>query len=193
MIHYMNNKPICIYNIYKYFVNLYKLGVIPEFKVEVKNNLTEVIFTFNYDNKRTSTIIYDTNTDSWISYTNVLSLKEIYSNPNFAYLFEKQMVGYDNDMTILRSYDINDIIEPSLTPFSDSLRNLTDVNNDKLHNINHRHYYMFINNLIKNDRNNIFNKYADAFENIPKEVWENVYQYYKPNDINYNDFIEEFL
>ncbi len=196
----MNNIPVSIYNIYKYLASLHKIGFIPEFKVEIRNNLTEAVFTFKYDEDRQSTITFDTNTQAWTSYTNVMSLDEIYHNSNFAYLFEEKMIGYDNEtyMAILRSYDINDILEPSLTPFyinsNINLRDIQDKNKTKLHNLNYRHYYMFINNLLKNDKNMIFDKYKEEINNnIPNEMWNNIYQYYNPDDMNFNDFIEEFI
>ncbi len=177
IMHYNNNKQVCIYNIYKYLANLYKIGAIPEFKVEIHNKLTEVVFTFNYNNKY-STIKYNTNSGIWTSYTNILTLDEIYNNPDFSYLFDNKMIGYENNMIILQSYDINDILEPSLTPFNNNQRNLYDVNNTKLHNLDHRHYYMFINNLINNDKNIIIN-----------ECEENYNLHY----LNYNEFVNEYV
>lgn len=167
VIHYINNKSISIYNFYKYLACLYKSGVIPEFKVEICNKLTKIVFMFNYNNNIQSTIIYNTNTGLWTSYTNVLKLEEIYNNLDYSYLFDNKMIGYDNDMIILQSYDINDILEPSLTPFNKDQRDLHDNSNKKLHNIDHRHYYMFITNLYNIDKCN--------------------------KNITYNDFIHEYL
>jgi len=198
----MNNNPVNIYNIYKYLVNLFKIEVIPAFKVEIRNKLTEIIFTFNYNNKQ-STIIYNTETKLWRSYTNVVSLNDIQSNNNYdySYLIKNKMIAFDNDMFIFQSYDINDILEPSLTPFSPVIFNdnyldpryLYDVDNIKLHNLNHKHYYMFINNLYHNDKKMIFEKYSGSIDNVPEELWIHIYSYYKYSDMHYNDFYNQFL
>lgn len=202
VMHYMNNHPVSICNIYKYLANLFKIGVIPEFKVEIQNGLTECMFSFNYGEEKISIIKYYTETEIWKSYTNVISIDDINSNyNNYSYLIDNDMISVENGVIIFQSDDINDILEPSLNPFNPVIVNnnyvnpriLYDIDNNKLHNLNHTHYYMFINRLRQDDTQFMFNQYKNIVDNIPEELWMKIYSYYKPSDINYNDFINDFL
>jgi hypothetical protein len=197
IIHYINNKPISIYNIYKYLINLYKLDVIPLFKVEIHNKLTEAVFTFNYDNEKHSTIIYNTDSELWTIITNVQTIDEIYNNKYYSYLFNNQMIGYNNNMFIFQSYEINDILELAFTSFNSlnniDIYNLYDIDDKKINNLDYRHYYMFINNLYSNDRKIVFDKYKENINYMPNELWDNIYSYYKFDNLNFNEFVNNFL
>jgi hypothetical protein len=209
--HYMNMQPITIYNLYKYMINLYKLGVIPSFSVNFNTDLNEIIFTICYDDIKwdkygTSVISYNINTRKWKTRLNTLSLEELYNNYN--YLIENNNVIFDkkfsdNNYLVLESYNIDDILEPSLNPFEPqymnygnyNLRDLVTVNSNHVHNINFSCYHMFINNVIKFETDIKFIKYKAQNDTIPEHLWNIIYENYKIsyNSVNFNYFVNEYV
>ncbi len=184
----MNNIPINISNIYKYLINLYKLEIIPYFNVEFNDDLTEIIFTFEYENNNkwgkigTSTIMYNINTKLWTSRFNTMT---------------------ENKYLVLQSEHIEDILEPSLNSFDIkysnnnkyNLMNLVDVNNQEIHNIKYIYYYTFINNLIKTEKINSFNKYKLMNDSLYEHIWEKVYSNYEKSIkmLSFNSFLQEYI
>lgn len=186
--YYINNTPINIYNLYKYMINLYKLGVIPEFKVHFNNDLSEIIFVTEYNNPKwekegTSIIIYNNNIKKWKSCINTHTKDELCLK--YPHLLEKNLF---TDITVINeeyltfeSYYIDDILEPSLNPFDpcylDSscyydLRKLYSINNQKIDNMYFSSYHGFINNSIHKEFN----------------IENNNCSY-----LTYNDFINKYL
>ncbi len=199
--HYMNDYPISIYNLYKYMVNLYKLGVIPEFNVHFNNDLTEIIFLTEYDNNKwkhqgTSIITYNINTKKWKGCINTHTINQLCSK--YPYLLEKNLF-IDNtiineEYLTMESYDIDDILEPSLNPFeieylniscNYDLRNLHSIDNKEINNMYFSCYHAFINNIIR--------KEFDINNNTDYgEVWK--YYYTSANSyLTYSNFLNEYI
>ncbi len=200
--HYINNNPISIYNLYKYMVNLYKLEVIPEFNVHFNNDLTEIIFLTEYNNNKwkhqgTSIITYNINTKKWKSCINTHMINQLCST--YSYLLEKNLfidntIINNEEYLTMESYDIDDILEPSLNPFETQylnipcnydLRNLFTIDNKQINNMYFSCYHTFINNLIRKE----FDIQNSA--EYGKE-WE---YYYTPNNsyLTYNNFLNEYI
>ena len=170
MNHFMNNHPINVHNLYKYMINLYKLGVIPEFNVHFNSDLTEMIFVTEYNStkwgqKGTSIITYNINKKKWKTCINTKTIDELVSK--YPYLFEKSL--FTGITTIIEEYltfesdNIDDILEPALNPFDTQyldincnydLRNLYTINKKHIHNMYFSNYQGFINNIIQ-DKSNI--------------------------------------
>ena len=202
--------------LYKYLANLYKLGVIPSFDVQVTNYMNELVFTTKYADSKwcksgTSKIVYNINTKKWTGYTNTLTYDTIYNN--YYYLIENNMISNNNNNIILESSNICDILEPSLNCFDNiyitsnkylniDLRNLVDINEKKIHNIDHRTYYIFIKYLIKHETAGHFYLYKSSINmnmnmnmnmNIPEHLWENIYNTSKPQELSYDQFLDLYL
>ena len=198
--HYMNNKPINVYNLYKYMVNLYKLGIIPEFNVHFNGNLSEIIFVTEYNNPKwdiqgTSIIVYNIEFETWRGCINTQNLTELCNK--YPYLFEKNLFVENTNIIeeyiTMQSPDINDILEPCLNPFENQyksvychnydLRNLYIANTDKIHNIIFSNYHGFLNNVINRKNFLDFKKNNENHNNH-----YNNYIY-----LNYNDFMSLYL
>ena len=164
--HTLDNNPINVCNMYKYLINLYKLDIIPIFKVEIKNKLNELVFIFEH-----ATIIYNVNTKKW-----------------------KIIINELNNTPVIESDNIDEILKITLESFNkNAIYNIHTVNNKKIHNLDQYHYYIFINNFIKNEKNFKFETYKKKSTYMPEELWCIINQYYKNSDIYYYDFLEQYL
>ena len=199
--HYMNNNPISIYNLYKYMVNLYKLGVIPEFNVHFNNDLTEIVFLTEYNNNKwnhqgTSIITYNINTKKWKACISTHNINQLCSK--YPYLLEKKLfinnTIINEEYLTFESYDIDDILEPALNPFeieylnitcNYDLRNLCSIDNKEINNMYFNCYHVFINNIIR--------KEFDIKNNADYgEVWKHYYT--SANSyLTYNNFLNEYI
>ncbi len=201
--YYINNQPINIYNLYKYMINLYKLGIIPEFNVHFNNDLTEIIFLTEYNNTKwgingTSIIMYNINTNKWRACINTLTKEELYIK--YPHLYEKNLF-VENTLIIeeyitFESYNIDDILEPALNPFdikylnvnnynNNNLRNLYSINNQQIHNMYFNCYHGFINNVIIKEFNlDNSNNYGPGWSNF----YNLGYSY-----LTYNNLINDYI
>lgn len=174
----MNKKPINIHNLYIFLSNLYKLGIIPNFNVDFNNDLTEINYVFEYNDDKwerngTSTIMYNINTKLWTSRFNTTTTNSKY--------------------IILQSLNIEDILEQSLNSFD--IKNIESVNNKELHNVKYYNYYVFINNLMKEDQTSHFNKYKQMNDNLHEHLWDKIYNSYKINmsHIELKSFLAKYI
>ena len=175
-------------------INLYKLGVIPEFQVHFNNDMTEIIFLTEYTNNKwemqgTSIITYNMNIKKWKGCINTRTKDELCIK--YPHLFEKNL--FINNTIIIEeyvtfeSYDIDDILEPSLNPFDAryldvnycyNLTQLYSINKTKIYNMFFAKYHVFLNNLIYKD-----NDLANC-----KDVYFRQYSY-----LTYNYFLQEYI
>ena len=189
LMHTLDNKPINPYNFYKYLCSLYRINIIPDFKVEIDNKLNELKFIFKH-----TTITYFVDINQWTSTVSINN--DMY---NYPYLIENKMISCDNNYLILKSNNINDILEPTLGPFNQILdnidpRNMYTNNKDKhIHNIDHSHYYMFINNLMRHEKKMQLDVLIQNMKPIPEELWDIINTYNKHSEIYYYDFLKQFV
>ena len=179
IIHYMNNSPIDIHNIYKYLVSLFKIKVISSFDVEIKYD--EISFIFKH-----ATIRYNIYTKIWESIIN--------NNNNIS----------NKNQIILKSNKIDDILEPTFSPFTPVLidnnyidpRNMNTIDKIQINNIDNYAFYRFINNLNKYELKTKFENYkktANALQILPEELWCIIKSYNKYTDIYYYHFLDMYL
>jgi hypothetical protein len=163
----LNNKPIGVCNMYSYLINLFKLKVIPIFRTEIKNKLNELVFIF-----KNATIIYYVDTKKW-------------------------KITINDTNCVFETYDINEILKITFELFNKNkpevIYNIKTVNNNKIHNLNHYTYYMFINNFIKHEQKKCFETYKNNSKHMPEELWCIINKYYEHSDMCYYDFLDTFL
>ncbi len=200
--HYITGNSINIHNFYKYMCNLFISNGIPSFVVSFDNNLNNIIYTIVYNNQfgknGTSKIIYNIYTKKWSSHINTITYDEIYSN--YYYLIENNMVSFDNinQTIILESYNIDDILEPSLNPLNNNLRNIINVDNTIIHNVSQQQFYLFIKNLLNYEEYSKFKNTWNKIETkilLPIEISNNIYKFYSNSnhDFNFYKFNFEYL
>ena len=78
--------------------------------------------------------------------------------------------------------------------FKDILKT-ESINNKELHNVKYYNYYVFINNLMKEDQTSHFNKYKQMNDNLHEHLWDKIYDSYKINmsHIQLKSFLAKYI
>ena len=232
----INNEPLSVLNIHKYLSYLLKLFVIPPFNVSFDNNEMQIVTVYNsnkWAKNGVSIIKYNILTRKWTSIIDTMTFIEL--NTHYPYLVENNMVStnynYPYIEYVLESYNISDILEPSLNPFDKKYINTfvteemarlfierNNINDEFYINILKQEIYdninlrqlvspdvIIINNIVMDDLfifindfiqfQNKFNfdscknVYQENNINLPEELWDIIYEYYKSPQLDYWYFI----